>query len=350
MVSIKHNQSGYVALLAVLIVGAAATAIALALLTIGTDAQRSMLVEQQSKQARGLAVACGEEALQQIHDNVALGATNSTLSLGQGTCAYNVSVNTGATRTITATGTVANVVRKISASVTVGASTITISSWKDVNVTAAAVSHIQSIGSTNDTTATTIAQAFGSNNTAGNLIVAAVSWNSAAATTVMCSDSQNNPYTVVNIWNDTTNSRALSICYAPSVKAGANTVTATFGASSTFRRIIVSEYSGAVALSPYDVSAGVGGSTGTTATDGVTSGSATTSQGGELIYGAVMDTGTITTVAAGTGFTQRFSLNSKDLAVQDQQQSAAGALASTQTFGTSQRYNAGMVTFKPASQ
>ena len=132
MVSVEGRESGYVALLTVLIVGAAAAAIALVLLTSGADSQRAALVEQQSKQARALAVACGEEALQQIHDNIAYSGTNS-LSLGQGNCTYIVTVSSGTARTLAATGVVGNVVRKVQINVTINASSISITSWQEVS-------------------------------------------------------------------------------------------------------------------------------------------------------------------------------------------------------------------------
>ncbi len=124
-------QGGYVALLTVLIVGAAATAIALVLLANGADSQRAALVNQQSKQARALAVACGEEALQQIHDNTSFSGSNN-LSLGQGSCTYTVAVS-GTTRTVTVTGTVGNVVRKLQVGVTINASSISVTSWQEVS-------------------------------------------------------------------------------------------------------------------------------------------------------------------------------------------------------------------------
>jgi hypothetical protein len=126
----KLDDKGYVALLTVLIVGAATTAIALALLTIGTDSQRSSLVTQQSVQARQLANACAEEALQQIHDATSFVGTN-TLTLGAGSCSYTVT-NTGTTtRTITASGTVNTVARKLSVYATISASSISVTSWQE---------------------------------------------------------------------------------------------------------------------------------------------------------------------------------------------------------------------------
>ena len=129
---VKKYESGYVALLTVLIVGAVATAVGLALLTTGTDAQRATLVQQRSKQARSLAVACTHEALQQVHDNIAFTGTNS-LSLGQGSCIYVVTVTAPTTRSIAVSGTVGNVVKKIQVYVTIGTSSISITSWQEVS-------------------------------------------------------------------------------------------------------------------------------------------------------------------------------------------------------------------------
>jgi type II secretory pathway component PulK len=128
---VGRNESGYVALLTVLMTGAIATAIALALLVSGVDSQRSALIGQQSKQARALAVACAEEALQQVHDNIAFAGTN-TLNLGQGGCTYIVLVTAPTTRSIAVTANVGNVARKIQTYATIGVSNISITSWQDV--------------------------------------------------------------------------------------------------------------------------------------------------------------------------------------------------------------------------
>lgn len=129
---IQANQQGYIALLAVLIVGAASLAIGLALLVNGSDNERATLVTTQSIQARNLATACAEEALQQMHDNTAFTGTNN-LTLGQGTCTYTVTNTGGSNRTVDATGTVNNVVRKVKVYATIGASSISITSWQDVS-------------------------------------------------------------------------------------------------------------------------------------------------------------------------------------------------------------------------
>lgn len=129
---VMHNSDGYVALMTVLIVGAASIAISLALLTAGTDSQRSALVTQQATQARALASACVEEALQQMHDSTSYTGTNN-LSLGQGTCTYTVTNTGGSNRTIDATGTVNGDIRKLKVYATIGASSISITSWQEVS-------------------------------------------------------------------------------------------------------------------------------------------------------------------------------------------------------------------------
>lgn len=126
------KQNGYIALLTVLIIGAAATAISVTVLLLGADSQRSALVSQQSKQARFLAIACANEALQVIHDTTSYTGTGN-LTLGQGSCAYTVTSTGASTRTITATGTVEGVIRKIQASVTVTSSNISVSSWQEIS-------------------------------------------------------------------------------------------------------------------------------------------------------------------------------------------------------------------------
>lgn len=128
----RRLQGGYIALLAVLIIGAAAVAISLAILTSGADSQRAALSEIQSKQARSLAAACAQEALQQVHDNIAYTGSNS-ITQGAGSCTYTVTSTSNQSRTIVATGTVGSVVRKIQAYATIGSSSISVSLWQEVS-------------------------------------------------------------------------------------------------------------------------------------------------------------------------------------------------------------------------
>jgi hypothetical protein len=126
------QSDGYIALLSVLIVGAAAMAIAVALLVTGSDAQRSNLVMQQSIQARQLAHGCVDEALQKIHDSSSF-VGSGTVTLDTGSCTYTVTNTGGSNRTITTNSTIGNVVRKVTTYVTIGASSISITSWQEVS-------------------------------------------------------------------------------------------------------------------------------------------------------------------------------------------------------------------------
>jgi len=352
MTRARDGQSGYIALMAVLVLGAAALAISLSLLTVGADSQRMTLVSQQGIQAQNLARHCGEEALLQIHDNVAFttSAAGTTLNVGQGTCNYRVTQLSAASRVVQATGTVNGVVRRIQALATVGVSTITTSAWTDDDTTHPAIAYVQSVTNMNDATGTTLSQAFRAPVTAGNLIVAAVSWDSTgSAGTLTCSDNLGNSYTTMTVWNDASTLQTLAVCYAPNITGGSATVTATLSATHITRRMVVSEYSGVATSNPVDVSAGVNGTAGSTAANAITSGSITPTLDGDLIYGATMDTGGVTTIAPGTGFTQRNFINLKDLTVQDQIQTTATPVASTMTFGTAHRYVATVIAFKAAT-
>lgn len=122
---------GFVTLTSVLIVGAVGTAIAVSLLLLGLGSTRSSFALEQSKQARALADACAEEALQQIHDSTPFEGTGS-LTLGQGNCTYTVTKGTGQNRTIISTGTVGTIVRKAKITIDKINPTIKITSWQEL--------------------------------------------------------------------------------------------------------------------------------------------------------------------------------------------------------------------------
>lgn len=130
--SIGGNSRGYVALMAVLVMGAISTVVALTLLTTGADSQRSTLVTQQSAQARNLAGSCAEEALQVVRDTSSYTGSGN-LTFGAGSCTYTVTNTGGSARTVDATGTVNNVVRKVKLYVTINVSNISITSWQEVS-------------------------------------------------------------------------------------------------------------------------------------------------------------------------------------------------------------------------
>lgn len=225
-----------------------------------------------------------------------------------------------------------------------------IGSSSSSSTTPSTISHVQSTTTAPLGGATTISLAYGSNTTAGNLLVAVVAWDLAASSSVTCSDSSgSNVWSTAIIKLDPTagggNNDGLAVCYAPNVVGGADTVTATFGASSISRMLAIHEYSGVAKVNPIDVTVG-NVNAGSSSTDGVTSTTATTSQNGDLVFGVTYnDTGSVTTITAGTGFTQR-TLNSNFIMTEDKTQATAGSATTTNTYAAVRRYISVMATFK----
>ena len=125
-------------------------------------------------------------------------------------------------------------------------------------------------------------------NTAGNLIVAFVIWNNNGAATV--SDSNGNAYAAATTRTAWGSGWSAQTFYAKNIKAGANTVTATFGtAISSFGIVYIHEYSGLDPTSPLDVASSA---VGTTAA--MSSGSVATTHANDLLFGAGASSNSVT--------------------------------------------------------
>lgn len=131
---VNHNMNnqGFITLISVLIVGAVGTAIAVSLILLGLGSSRTSFAVEQSNQAKALANACAEEALQQIRDLTPYTGSGN-LSLGQGDCSYTVTSQGGQNRTITASGTVGTIVRKVEVVLDTVNPEIEIVSWKELS-------------------------------------------------------------------------------------------------------------------------------------------------------------------------------------------------------------------------
>ncbi len=124
------GQRGYVALLTVLIVGALSLAVGTSLLLSGADASRAALVAQQAAQARNLASACAEDALQVAIDPTA--TTNvGTRALAAGNCRYEIITTSATERTIRSSGRVDDVVKYVTVYATIFPSSISVISWQE---------------------------------------------------------------------------------------------------------------------------------------------------------------------------------------------------------------------------
>ena len=208
---------------------------------------------------------------------------------------------------------------------------------------------IQTAGTSSNVAASSISQSFASSNAAGNLIVVVASWGDNPAPTINVTDTRGNPYIVATSDYDTRNLQGLAIFYAPNILPGANTVTVNFGNPDHYRRIIISEYSGVATASPLDAIA-KRQATATTTSNGVNSSAGTTTTGGDLVFGAVMDdSGSFGNITAGSGFTRRFILNNMDTAIEDTVQAIPGPIAATFTFSLTDHYLAQMAAFRAAA-
>ena len=125
------RRGGYITLISVLIVGAVGTAATLSIILLGLGSARTSFVVEQSNQAKGLANACAEEALQQIRDSTPF-VGSGNLAFGQGTCAYTVTSQGGTNRTIDTTGTVGSITRKVEVLITAINPSIVVSSWQEI--------------------------------------------------------------------------------------------------------------------------------------------------------------------------------------------------------------------------
>ena len=118
-------------LLSVLVLGAVGISITTSLLLLGVGYSRTSFAHEQSSQARALANACAEEGLQQMRNSTPFTGTG-TLTLGQGICAYSVTSQGAENRTITASGTVGTIVRKVTIIISKINPLILVTTWQEV--------------------------------------------------------------------------------------------------------------------------------------------------------------------------------------------------------------------------
>ena len=124
-------ERGYITLISILLIGAIGSAVAISLILIGLGSSRTGLGIQQSAQARAVVTACVESALQEMREKTSYSGSSS-FTLGAGNCTYTVTALSGQNRTITATGTVASSIRKLSLTITAINPKILVSSWQEI--------------------------------------------------------------------------------------------------------------------------------------------------------------------------------------------------------------------------
>ncbi|MBI4256960.1 hypothetical protein HY626_02815 [Candidatus Uhrbacteria bacterium] len=127
----NRDERGAVLLLSLLVFTAVGMAIIASLLLFEVVQVETSFAREQSGQAKGLADACAEEALQQISDSTSFSGSG-TLTLGEGTCAYTITNLGGSNREIEAVGTVDTIVRKVLISIDTINPSINVTSWQEV--------------------------------------------------------------------------------------------------------------------------------------------------------------------------------------------------------------------------
>lgn len=129
MLVIKKPK-GYITLITTLIISAVISLIATSIILLGIGTSRSSFAIKESNQAKALANACAEEALQQIRSSDNFSGPG-TLALSGGTCNYSVAQNGGENRTIIATGISDQMVRKVEINLSAMHPSLIIDSWSE---------------------------------------------------------------------------------------------------------------------------------------------------------------------------------------------------------------------------
>ncbi|MBU0598291.1 hypothetical protein KKF61_04870 [Patescibacteria group bacterium] len=131
MRSIITSQSGYIALIAVIIITVVTLSIGLSLNILSIGETQAGLSVQQSGQSFGIADSCMQEAYLRLKQDSSYAGGN--LNIGEGSCRITV---TGALlrRTITVESDVNNVIKRLESDIRITLSgDIRILSWQELN-------------------------------------------------------------------------------------------------------------------------------------------------------------------------------------------------------------------------
>ncbi|PYU10259.1 MAG: hypothetical protein DMG37_20930, partial [Acidobacteria bacterium] len=135
----------------------------------------------------------------------------------------------------------------------------------------------------------------------------------------------------------------IALYYAENIKVGANTVTVSMSVSGPLR-FAISEYSGVATTNSLDVTAGA-----TNVSTAASSGNATTTANGDLLFGTASTADSVTWTA-GAGYTIRDQVpappNAKFI-TEDQIQASGGSASASATLGASGNWGMILASFKP---
>ncbi len=185
--------------------------------------------------------------------------------------------------------------------------------------------YVQGNYATPQTPQATVNVTFTAAQVAGDLNVIVVGWSDSTASVGSVTDSKGNAYTLAVGPTIQSGVASQSIYYAKNIvsaAAGTNTVTVTFSTAAVYPDVRILEYNGADPNSPVDVTAANSGNSAISS-----SGSATTSNPTDLIFGAnLVQT---TTTGPGSGFTSRLLTSPDGDIAEDQMVTATGSYSAT---------------------
>jgi len=271
--------------------------------------------------------------------SVALTGANPGDFAQTNTCGSSVTAGTSCTISVTFDPT-ASGSRSASVTITDNAAgspeTVSLTGTGTSSASYVAASFVQANASASNGSVGSLTVAFPGNTFPGDLLVVALEYASNAGPASV-TDSQGNTFTPVGNQLSTPSGTLSCVYYSSNIKGGTETATVTLSTSSSHLAVYLSEYSGIDPNNPIDAQAGASGNAGA-----ASSGSATTSIAGDIIYGYCVADGDCT---AGSGFATRSSLVSN--LVEDTLVSSAGSYTATATATSG--WTMQMLALKPAS-
>lgn len=128
MITKTIRETGYIAMLTVVILGVVVTVITTSIVLLGLGHTRSSLSENQSSIAKSMADTCAEIALKQIRLNPAFTGSGN-LSLSGATCNYTVI--SAVTSSISSTGVSGNSTRRVTIDLSSRVPSIVFTKWQE---------------------------------------------------------------------------------------------------------------------------------------------------------------------------------------------------------------------------
>ncbi len=129
----QHATRGFMALLTVIVLGAASLLMAVASARIGLDELEAGYVENGGQEVLAAADGCLEEALRRlvIDENYGLPTAPINLIIGSSSCIIEVADQGGGGRVVTVTAVRGDFTKKIEATLAVVGGVVTLNSWQE---------------------------------------------------------------------------------------------------------------------------------------------------------------------------------------------------------------------------